>query len=84
MLSQGAISIGTNGLAGSVSPAARRPRANRAAPIEAMDRPQKKIRWMKKNAVRNGAAIVQIDTHRANHPNQLVIRNRFSDPKFRF
>jgi hypothetical protein len=84
MLLQGAISIGTDGLAGSVSPAARRPRENRAAPIEAMRSAAKKFRWMKKNVVRNGTAIVKIDTHRANHPNQLLIRDRFSDPKFRF
>jgi hypothetical protein len=31
-----------------------------------------------------GAAIALIDAHRANHPNQLVIRDRNSDPKFRF
>jgi hypothetical protein len=84
LVSQGAISIVTNGLAGPISLAASGLRANRATPNEAMDRPQKKFCWMKKNAVRNAAAIEQIDTHRANHPNQLVIRDRFSDPKFRF
>jgi hypothetical protein len=84
MLSEGAISIGTDGLAGPISLAASGLRANRAAPIERVDQMQKKICWMKKNAVGNAAANVQIDTHRANHPNQLVIRDRFSDPKFRF
>jgi hypothetical protein len=39
---------------------------------------------MKKNMTHNGAAIAPIDAHRANHPNQTVIRDRFSDPKFRF
>jgi hypothetical protein len=43
MLSQGAISIGTNDLAGSISLAASGLRANRAVPIEAVDQPQKKI-----------------------------------------
>jgi hypothetical protein len=43
MVSQGAISIGTTDLAGSVSPAARRPRANRAAPIKRVDQMQKKF-----------------------------------------
>jgi hypothetical protein len=84
MLSQGAVSIGRNGLAGSISRAASGLRANRAASIESVDETQKKFRWTKKNAVGNAAAIVQIDTHRANHPNQPVIRYRFSDPKFRF
>jgi hypothetical protein len=41
MLSQGAISTGTNGLAGSISLAASNLRANRAAPNEAKDQPQK-------------------------------------------
>jgi hypothetical protein len=41
MLSQGAISTGTNGLARSISFAANNLRANRAAPIEAKDQPQK-------------------------------------------
>jgi len=41
MLSQGAISIGTNGLAGSISPAASGLPANRAAPIERVDRTKK-------------------------------------------
>jgi hypothetical protein len=41
MFSQGAISTGTNGLAGSISLAASNLRANRAAPIEAKDQPQK-------------------------------------------
>jgi hypothetical protein len=84
VLSQGAISIYTSGLAGSISPVASGLRANRAAPIERVDQMQKKIVGSKKNAVGNAAANVQIDTHRANHPNQLLIRNRFSDPKFRF
>jgi hypothetical protein len=43
MLSQGAISIGTSGLAGSISPAASRLRANRAAAIERVDQMQKKF-----------------------------------------
>jgi hypothetical protein len=87
VLSQGAISIYTSGLAGSISPVASGLRANRAAPaapIERVDQMQKKICWIKKNAAGNAAANAQIDTHRANHPNQLPIRNRFSDPKFRF
>jgi hypothetical protein len=41
MLSQGAISIGTNGLAGSISRAASGLRANRAAAIERVDQTQK-------------------------------------------
>jgi hypothetical protein len=44
---------------------------------------RKKIRWMKKNMTHNGAAIALIDAHRANHPNQVVIRDRFLDLKFR-
>jgi len=48
MLSEGAISIGTDGLAGPISLAASGLRANRAAPIERVDQMQKKICWMKK------------------------------------
>jgi hypothetical protein len=59
-------------------------RANREAPTEANDEPQKKICWMKKNMLGNGVAIAPIVMHRANHPNQLLIRDRFSEPKFRF
>jgi hypothetical protein len=43
MLSQGAIAIGTNGLAGSIPLAASGLRANRAAPIERVDQMQKKF-----------------------------------------
>jgi hypothetical protein len=43
MLSQGAISIGTDRLAEPISLAASGLRANRAAPIEGMDQPQKKF-----------------------------------------
>jgi hypothetical protein len=41
VLLQGAISIDTSGLAGSISAAASGLRANRAAPIEAKDHVQK-------------------------------------------
>jgi hypothetical protein len=43
MLSQGAISIGTDGLAVPMSPVASGLRANRAAPIERVDQMQKKF-----------------------------------------
>ncbi len=39
---------------------------------------------MKKNTPRNGIAVALNGAHRANHPNQLVIRDRFSESKFRF
>jgi hypothetical protein len=71
-------------LAGSISLPASNLRADRVAPIESQRSAAKKFRWMKKNMTRNGAAITLIDARRANHPNQLVIRDRFSDPKFRF
>ncbi len=55
----------------------------RAARIERTDWGQKKICWMKKNPVRNGAASAKIGTHRANHPNHLLIRHTDSEPELR-
>jgi hypothetical protein len=48
MLSKGAIATGINGLAGSISLPASNLRADRAMPIQAKNRPQKKFRWTKK------------------------------------
>ena len=54
-------------------------RANRVALIESADGAQKKICWMKKNPVRNGAVSTKIGTHRAKHPNHLLIRHAVSE-----
>jgi hypothetical protein len=84
MLSQGAISIGENNFTESIPCEPRGLSAQNTARIESVNWPQKKICWMKKNPVGNGMTGAPIDTHRANHPNQLVIRGRISDPEFRF
>jgi hypothetical protein len=83
MLSQGAISIGENNVTESISCEPRGLSAQNTAWIERVNWPQKKNLLDEKNLVGNGMTGAPIDTHRANHPNQLVIRGRISEPEFR-
>jgi hypothetical protein len=83
VLSQGAISLWHKRFGRINFTAASGLRAIRVAPIKRVDQTKKKICWMKENMTHKGAAIALIDAYRANHPNQLVIRDRISDPKFR-
>jgi hypothetical protein len=84
MLSEGAISIWHNQCGWINFTRDKRSLSKSRGTIWTRRSDEKKIRWMIKNLPRNGAAIALIDAHRANHPNQLVIRDRFLDPKFRF
>lgn len=76
--------IGFSNFAVSISGLPRGLHARRTARIESANWTGKKICWMKKNPARNGLVIAPIEQHRANHPNQLVIRESISEPEFCF
>jgi hypothetical protein len=83
MCLQDSISFDENNFEASISDTPRGLCVKRAAKIESADWAQKKICWMKKNPVRNGAVSTKIGTHRANHPNHLLIRHTDSEAELR-